>query len=339
MSSLCSHSIHCLISWSSPRRIPAAGAVGSSEVFVQPQRLQGDLVGRLRLEALSTISANQEFFGMRWYPVPKSTLLWKWGILLNCLESSFGHRCFSALKLSWWVVVGWIHLSGVKREWCADDWKMHVLWRHKYVCDKTCSTRNHWNSKIILEQRHELSASSMWKLTVPFFFVSAGLLSILFWAFCLKSRGFQRERVALDMRWLNKKWLGRSAREIRRCNLTRAPNPDGSESRVVVDWYYGEVRGKLWHLHSRRKHDQIHQLDRKTQTLWDQIAGEEWHGTQTLRDVQGAEVDDSLASIALIATFAIFCHSPVFLWPCCRSLIGRSLLMKVPVPMSWSASQ
>eukprot|EP00439_Symbiodinium_sp_Y106_P017914 s6001_g2.t1 len=25
------------------------------------------------------------------------------------------------------------------------------------------------------------------------------------------------------------------------CNLTRAPNPDGSESRVVVDWYYGEV--------------------------------------------------------------------------------------------------
>lgn len=54
---------------------------------------------------------------------------------------------------------------------------------------------------------------------------------------------------------------------MRRCNLTRAPNPDGSESRVVVDWYYGEVRGKLWHLHSRRKHDQIHQLDRKTQTL------------------------------------------------------------------------
>ena len=26
-----------------------------------------------------------------------------------------------------------------------------------------------------------------------------------------------------------------------RCNLTRAPNPDGSESRVVVDWYYGEA--------------------------------------------------------------------------------------------------
>jgi len=38
-------------------RIPAAGAVGSSEVFVQPQRLQGDLVGRLRLEVSSESDA------------------------------------------------------------------------------------------------------------------------------------------------------------------------------------------------------------------------------------------------------------------------------------------
>lgn len=29
------------------------------------------------------------------------------------------------------------------------------------------------------------------------------------------------------------------------CNLTRAPNPDGSESRVVVDWYYGEVKNGM----------------------------------------------------------------------------------------------
>lgn len=31
-----------------------------------------------------------------------------------------------------------------------------------------------------------------------------------------------------------------------RCNLTRAPNPDGSESRVVVDWYYGEAGDTEW---------------------------------------------------------------------------------------------
>ena len=109
-----------------------------------------------------------------------------------------------------------------------------------------------------------------------------------------------------------------------RCNLTRAPNPDGSESRVVVDWYYGEahvVAAKRRHsLCQRQKHSRcwnmfeicwntaskllrhyvmswyhndticIHSLSftwTVGHLIFDSEPGDKWRGTQTLRDDQG----------------------------------------------------